>query len=97
MNKKEMLLKLERLLEVLVKRKNNLKKKMEEIDDLPDQYITRHTYKQWHEVYCKVSYLELRIEIVKSKMQLLAEKTDIIRDVISGSKGLFNHLVRRAN
>lgn len=97
MNKKEMLLKLERLLEVLVKRKNNLTKKMEEIDDLPDQYITRYTYKEWHEVYCKVSYLELRIAIVKSKMQLLAEKTDIIRDVISGSKGLFNHLVRRAN
>ena len=95
--KNKMLLSLQRQLEILNKRKTNLEIKMEQIDNLPNQYITRQTYKQWHEVYCKVTYLNLRIEIVKSKMQMLAEKTDIIRDVISGSKGLFRNLIKGAN
>lgn len=91
--KKEMLLKLQRQLEILNKRKNNLEIKMEQIDNLPNQYITRQTYRQWHTVYCKVNYLLLRIEGIKSKMQMLSDK-DIVRDVISSSKGLFNHLRR---
>lgn len=95
MNKKEMLLKLERQLEIVTKRKRNLEAKMVEIDERPDSQITKDTYKEWHEVYCKVSYLNLRIETIKSKMQMLSEK-DIVRDVISSSKGLFNYL-RRAN
>ena len=95
MNKKEMLLKLEKQLEIVVKRKNNLETRMKEIDDRPDNLITKDTYKEWHEVYCKVSYLNLRIETIKSKMQLLSDK-DIVRDMISSSKGLFNYL-RRAN
>lgn len=95
--KNKMLLNLQRQLEVLTKRKQNLETKMEQIDNLPNQCITRQTYRQWHEVYCKVSYLKLRIEGIKSKMQILAKKTDIIKDVISGSKGLFRNLIRRAN
>ena len=95
MNKSEMLLKLERQLEIVIKRKNNLETRMKEIDDRPDSAITKDTYKEWHEVYCKVSYLNLRIETIKSKMQLLSDK-DIVRDMISSSKGLFNYL-RRAN
>ena len=63
MKRGEMLLKLQKSLEILVKR--------------------------------KVSYLNLRIETIKSKMQMLSDK-DIVRDVISSSKGLFNYL-RRAN
>ena len=95
MNKKEMLLKLEKQLEIVTKRKRNLEARMVEIDERPDNLITKDTYKEWHEVYCKVSYLNLRIETIKSKMQMLSEK-DIVRDVISSSKGLFNYL-RRAN
>ncbi|MBQ1392872.1 MAG: hypothetical protein IIY81_04915 [Lachnospiraceae bacterium] len=95
MNKKEMLLKLERQLEIVTKRKRNLEAKMVEIDERPNNLITKDTYKEWHEVYCKVSYLNLRIETIKSKMQMLSDK-DIVRDVISSSKGLFNYL-RRAN
>lgn len=95
MNKREMLLKLEKQLEIVVKRKSNLETRMKEIDDRPDSAITKDTYKEWHEVYCKVSYLNLRIETIKSKMQMLSDK-DIVRDMISSSKGLFNYL-RRAN
>lgn len=95
MNKKEMLLKLERQLEIVTKRKRNLEAKMVEIDERPNNLITKDTYKEWHEVYRKVSYLNLRIETIKSKMQMLSDK-DIVRDVISSSKGLFNYL-RRAN
>lgn len=95
MNKKEMLLKLERQLEIVTKRKRNLEARMVEIDERPNNLITKDTYKEWHEVYCKVSYLNLRIETIKSKMQMLSDK-DIVRDVISISKGLFNYL-RRAN
>ena len=95
MNKKEMLLKLERQLEIVTKRKRNLEARMVEIDERPNNLITKDTYKEWHEVYCKVTYLNLRIETIKSKMQMLSDK-DIVRDVISSSKGLFNYL-RRAN
>ena len=96
MKKGEMLLKLEKQLEIVIKRRNNLQARMEQIDDLPNNQITKNTYQQWHEVYCKVSYLNLRIETIKSKMELLADSNDIVKSVISGSKGLFNHL-RRAN
>lgn len=95
MKRGEMLLKLQRSLEILSKRKQNLEAKMYQIDNLPLEKIQKDTYKQWHEVYCKVSFLELRIETIKSKMQMLSDK-DIVRDVISSSKGLFNCL-RRAN
>ena len=95
MKRGEMLLKLQKSLEILVKRKENLEARMVEIDERPNNQITKDTYKQWHEVYCKVSYLNLRIETIKSKMQMLSDK-DIVRDVISSSKGLFNYL-RRAN
>lgn len=92
MSKNEMLLKLQKQLEIVVKRKNNLEKKMKEIDERPNEYITRNTYKEWHRIYCKVNYLILRIETIKSKLELLGNK-DIVRDVISGSKGLFNHII----
>lgn len=95
MKKGEMLLKLEKLLQILVKRKSNLETKLWQIDNLPNEKITKDTYSQWHQVYCKVSYLDLRIENTKAKMDMLANK-DIVRDVISSSKGLFNYL-RRAN
>ena len=95
MKKGEMLLKLQRQLEILNKRKQNLETKLWQIDNLPTEKITKDTYRQWHEVYCKANYLDLRIETIKSKMELLADK-DIVRAVISSSKGLFNYL-RRAN
>ena len=91
MKKGEMLLKLEKLLQILVKRKSNLETKLWQIDNLPDNKITKNTYQEWHQVYCKISYLDLRIEGIKAKMDML-----IVRDVISSSKGLFNYL-RRAN
>ena len=95
MKKREILLKLQKLLQILVKRKSNLETKLWQIDNLPNEKITKNTYKEWHQVYCKISYLDLRIEGVKAKMELLADK-DIVRAVISSSKGLFNYL-RRAN
>ena len=95
MKQGEMLLKLEKLLQILVKRKSNLEAKLWQIDNLPNEKITKDTYRQWHEVYCKITYLDLRIEGIKAKMDMLANK-DIVRDVISSSKGLFNYL-RRAN
>lgn len=94
---RKMLSQLERQLEILTKRKRNLEVRMVKIDERPNNLITKDTYKEWHEVYCKVIYLGLRIEVIKSKMQMLAERTDIIKDVISGSKGLFKHLIRRVN
>jgi chaperonin cofactor prefoldin len=93
--KKKMLLQLQRQLEILNRRKQNLETKLWQIDNLPNKDITKDTYRQWHEVYCKTNYLALRIETIKSKMEMLSDK-DIIRAVISSSKGLFNHL-RRAN
>lgn len=95
MKKGEMLLKLEKQLEIVTKRRNNLEVRLEQIDNLSEREITKNTYNQWHEVYCKINYLNLRIETIKSKMEMLSD-TDIIRAVISSSKGLFNHL-RRAN
>lgn len=95
MNKKEMLLKLEKQLEIVTKRKANLETRLYQIDNLPNEQITDTTYKEWHEVYCKASYLNLRIETIKSKIEMLSDK-DIVRDVISGSKGLFRNLIRRA-
>ena len=92
MKKGEMLLKLEKLLQILVKRKSNLETKLWQIDNLPNEKITKNTYQEWHQVYCKISYLDLRIETIKSKMELLADK-DIVRAVISSSKGLFNHII----
>lgn len=97
MKKKEMLSRLERQLEIVVKRKRNLEAKMIEIDERPNKYITRDTYKEWHEVYCKVSYLNLRIEVIKSKMELLVDSNDMVKSVISGSKGLFNYLIGGRN
>lgn len=94
--KNKMLLKLQRQLEILTQRKQNLETKLYQIDNLPNEQITDVTYKRWHEVYCKITYLSLRIETVKSKMEMLLDK-DIIRAVISSSKGLFRNLIRRAN
>lgn len=93
--KKKMLLQLQRQLEILNKRKQNLEARLWQLDNLPNKDITKDTYRQWHTVYCKVTYLNLRIETVKSKVEMLTD-TDIIRAVISSSKGLFNHL-RGAN
>lgn len=92
-----MLLQLQRQLEILVRRRNNLQTKMEQIDDLPNDQITKNTYREWHEIYCKVTYLNLRIETIKSKMELLAESDDVVKSVISGSKGLFNYLIGGRN
>ena len=92
-----MLLQLQRQLEILVRRRNNLQTKMEQIDDLPNDQITKNTYREWHEAYCKVTYLNLRIKTIKSKMELLAESNDVVKSVISGSKGLFRNLIRRVN
>lgn len=95
--RKKMLLQLQRQLEILVRRRNNLQTKMEQIDDLPNDQITKNTYREWHEIYCKVTYLSLRIETIKSKMELLAESDDVVKSVISGSKGLFNYLIGGRN
>lgn len=95
--RKKMLLQLQRQLEILVRRRNNLQTKMEQIDDLPNDQITKNTYREWHEIYCKVTYLNLRIETIKSKMELLAESDDVVKSVISGSKGLFNYLIGGRN
>lgn len=95
--RKKMLLQLQRQLEILVRRRNNLQTKMEQIDDLPNDQITKNTYREWHEIYRKVTYLNLRIETIKSKMELLAESDDVVKSVISGSKGLFNYLIGGRN
>lgn len=87
---------LQRQIEILMKRKQNLETKLVQIDNLPNDQITKDTYRQWHEVYVKVSCLELRIATIRSKMEILSNK-DIIRDVISGSKGLFRNLIRGKN
>lgn len=89
---RKMLSQLERQLEILTKRKRNLETKLWQIDNMPNEQITKDTYRIWHEIYVKVSYMELRIETIKSKMEILSNK-DIIHAVISSSKGLFNHLI----
>lgn len=89
---RKMLSQLQRQIEILMKRKQNLETKLVHIDNLPNDQITKDTYRQWHEVYVKVSYLELRIATIRSKMEILSNK-DIIHAVISSSKGLFNHLI----
>ena len=94
--KNKMLLKLQRQLEILIQRKQNLEKRLWQIDNLPNKDITKDTYKQWHQIYCKINFLSLRIETIKSKMEMLSDK-DIIRAVISSSKGLFRNLIRSAN
>ena len=95
MKRGEMLLKLQRSLEILNKRKQNLETRMVQIDNLPDEQVTRNTYQEWHRIYRKASYLQLRIETIKSKMEMLTDN-DIIKAVLIHSKGLFNHL-RGAN
>lgn len=90
---RKMLSHLQRQIEILNKRRNNLKKKMEQIDDLPNNEISNDTYRQWHEIYIKVNFLDLRIQTIQSKMEILQNKNDIIRSVISGSKGLFRNLI----
>lgn len=93
--KNRLLEKLNVLLGILERRKNNLVAKLADIDNLPNRKITKNTYKQWHEVYSKIKYLEVRIDKIQEQRDVLTKKRDIVRDFIVGSNGLFQKMCVR--
>lgn len=90
--KKEMLLKMERCLQILVSRRNNLQRELDEIDSLPLNKVNSENTKRWHTVFCKIKHLENRIATKKTQMEILANKRDRIKDIISDSKSIFNYV-----
>lgn len=92
MNKKEMLLKLERNLQILVARKNRLQAELEEIDNLPLTKVNKENTNRWHTVFCKIKHLENRIATRQTEMEILANKRDKVRDIIAESKSIFNSI-----
>lgn len=92
--KKEMLLKMERCLGILVCRRNNLQRELDEIDSLPLNKVNSSNTKRWHTVFCKIKHLENRIATKKTQMEILANKRDRIKDIISDSKSIFNYVFR---
>lgn len=92
MNKKEMLLKMERNLQILVARKNRLQAELEEIDNLPLTKVNKENTNRWHTVFCKIKHLENRIATRQTEMEILANKRDKVRDIIAESKSIFNSI-----
>jgi chaperonin cofactor prefoldin len=92
MKKGEMLLRLERLLQILVSRKNYLQAELEAIDNLPLNKVNKENTNRWHTIFCKIKHLENRIETIKTEMEILAGKRDKVRDIISESKSIFNSI-----
>ena len=92
MKKGEMLLKMERNLQILVARRNNLQRELDEIDSLPLTKVNRINTRRWHIVFCKIKHLENRIATRKTEMEILANKRDKVRDIISESKSIFNSI-----
>lgn len=90
--RKKMVAKLKRELGILIRRKENLEQMLEQVDNLPNDQITRETYQLWHMIWGKINYLDIRIDAIEKKIEMLTDK-DIIRAMISGSKGLFNYLI----
>ena len=90
--KKEMLLKMERCLQILVSRRNNLQRELDEIDSLPLNKVNSENTKRWHTVFCKLKHLENRIATRQTEMEILANKRDRIKDIISDSKSIFNYV-----
>lgn len=95
MNKKEMLLKMEKNLQILVVRRDRLQKELDEIDGLPLVKVNQENTRRWHVVFCKIKHLENRIATRKTEMEILANKRDKVRDIISESKSIFNSIFRR--
>lgn len=87
-----MLLKMERNLEILVKRTNRLQAELNAIDNLPVEKVNEQNTQRWHEVFAKLKHLENRIATRKTEMEILANKRDRIKDIISESKSIFNYL-----
>jgi len=92
MTKEQALLKFEMKLAILVRRKNNLQKELEQIDSVSLGQETENLIKRWHEVFGKIKILEDRIATIKSSMEILANKRDFIKDVISSGKSVFNSI-----
>ena len=92
MKKGEMLLKMERNLQILVSRRNNLQHELDVIDSLPLTKVNAQNTQRWHTVFCKIKHLENRIATKKTQMEILANKRDRIRDIISDSKSIFNYV-----
>lgn len=90
--KEKMIGKLVNLQIILERRKNRLAARLAIIDNLPNSQITNDTYRQWHEVYGKIGYLELRLAKIKEEIDILCKRKDLIADFIAGSKGLFTKL-----
>lgn len=87
---KTMLLKMEKHLAVLVHRRDRLQKELDEIDNFPLTKVNAQNIQRWHTVFCKIKHLENRIATKKTQMEILANKRDRVRDIISSSKSIFN-------
>ena len=92
MKKGEMLLKMERNLQILVRRRNNLEHELDVIDSLPLTKVNAQNTQRWHVVFCKIKHLENRIATKKTQMEILANKRDRVKDIISDSKSVFNYV-----
>lgn len=90
--KKGMLLKMERNLQILVARRNNLQKELDEIDNLPLTKVNKENTRRWHIIFCKIKHLENRIATRQTEMEILANKRDKVRDIIAESKSIFNSI-----
>lgn len=90
MTRKSMLLKLEKHLLILVRRKNNLHAELNRIDNLPLHKVNKANTDRWHTVFCKIQHLDNRIATKKTEIEILAKRRDKVRDIISESKSIFN-------
>lgn len=90
--KRTMLLKMEKHLKVLINRRNNLQRELDRIDSLPLSKVNSQNTQRWHTVFCKIKHLENRIATRQTEMEIIANKRDRIRDIISDSKSIFNYV-----
>lgn len=92
MKKRKLLLKLEKLLQVLVARRDNLQIKLDKIDSMPLGTETRLDTNLWHKTFCQIKHIENRIATIQTEMEILANRRDKVRDVISEGKAIFNSI-----
>lgn len=83
---------MERNLQILVARRENLQKELNAIDNLPIHKVNEQNTQRWHEVFAKIKHLENRIATRQTEMEILANKRDRIKDIISSSKSIFNYV-----
>ena len=90
MTRSSMLLKMEKNLLILIKRRNNLQAELTQIDNLPLTKVNKKNTDRWHTIFCKIKHIENRIATRKTEMEILAKRRDKVRDIIAESKSIFN-------